>query len=89
MTICGIGAIEADSVTVEMSTLTESTLPCMNFVTAQSWAALPASLCISLWSCGHAAIASKKMTRNTNNEAITTLPRRMKWRFTCCKTFGT
>ena len=88
MTIGGGVVIETESVTVEISTLTESTLPCANIVTAQSWSALPASLWISSCSLGHAAIASKSRTRHTSNEAMTALPRSLKWRFTSCKTFA-
>ena len=74
MTNCGGVSIEADDVTAKTSTVTESTLPCANIVTAQSWSALPASLWINSCSAGHAAIASKSRTRHTNNEAMTALP---------------
>lgn len=74
MTICGVVSIEAGCVTVKISTLAESTLPCANIVTAQLWSALPASLWINSCSAGHAAIASKSRTRHTSNEAMTALP---------------
>ena len=70
----GVVSIETVGVAAAISTVAESTLPCANIVTAQSWSALPASLWIISCSAGDAAIASSSRTRPMSSEARTALP---------------
>ena len=72
--ICGALSIEDVGTMAGISTVADSTFPCANIVTAHSWPALSASLCINLCSAGHAVIALSSKIIPTSSAASAALP---------------